>query len=148
MIDRYPGVCIFHDFYLASLFLDGWLASRSSRPRIRFCRQCGETVAKEFWDRLRRRISRVVSRQAPMTEWLAQLWLLLTRGVYKRRLEESCPNCVLYFRLLMSRPSTAASPALSGRVHLLTVGLVNSNKRVESVIEAITFSPVLRGRCE
>src|SRR5262245_34687205 len=42
---------------------------------------------------------------------------------------------------------TADAPAHADRLMLLTVGHINPNKRVDTVIRAIASSPVLRERC-
>jgi FkbM family methyltransferase len=152
-IDRSPGVCIFHDFYLVNLFL-GWLASGVERD---FAHSVvlsiyGPTVAEEFWDRIGRSdFQEWSASQAPMTEWLARKALagVAHAGFYKQRLEEGCASSVLVLPLAYDAPPhRRITEDLSGRVHILTVGMVNSNKRVEAVIEAIAFSPLLRSRCE
>jgi FkbM family methyltransferase len=153
LIDRYPGVCIFHDFYLVTLFL-GWVASGVDKAVAHsvVSSTYGEAVAKEFWDRLGHRgFQEWSAAQAPMTEWLARKALAaVAHGeFYKQRLEGSCAGSVLVLPLAYAAsPHRRITEDLSGRVQILTVGMVNPNKRVEAVIEAIAFSPVLRSRCE
>jgi glycosyltransferase involved in cell wall biosynthesis len=153
LIDRYTGVCIFHDYYLVDLFL-GWSATELERPlahRI-VASIYGEEIAKEFWARGDRPdFQEWAASHAPMTEWVARkaLAAVAHAGFYKQRLADSSAGPVKVIPLAYTAPANSPRfPGQNGRVRILSVGVVNPNKRVESVINAVAGSPMLRTRCE
>ncbi|MBV9673635.1 MAG: FkbM family methyltransferase [Verrucomicrobia bacterium] len=154
-VDRYPGVCIFHDFYIVNLFL-GWCSSTCNRTAAHsiVTSLYGEKVAKEFWDR-----GADVDFQdwcvshAPMTGWLARKALAAVAHApfYELRLAEWCAGPVDVIPLAYAAPEDASHIQVQGQngcVRILTVGRANSNKRVESIVQTIASSAVLRTRCE
>jgi FkbM family methyltransferase len=154
LIDRYSGVCIFHDFYLVDLFV-GWYANEVERPLAHSIVSSiyGEMIAKDFWNRIGNpEFQPWLGSHAPMTEWLARK-ALATVGhapFYEHRLAESSAGPVRVIPPAY-KASSHDSPQIQmegGRVRILTVGRVNPNKRVEVVVNAIAASPVLRTRCE
>lgn len=154
-IDRCPGVCIFHDFYLVNLFL-GWCASTGGRPVAHSIVSSlyGEKVAKEFWDRgADADFQEWSASHAPMTGWLARKALAAVAHApfYEPRLMECCAGPVRVIPLAYAASSDAPPVQVqrqNGHVRILTVGTVNPNKRVELVIQTIAGSAVLRTRCE
>jgi|ERR1700693_1129178 len=153
LIDRYPGVCIIHDFYLVNLFL-GWSASGVKRALADSVVSSlyGENVANQFWNRIGQPdfIKWSVAK-APMTEWMARKALAAVAHApfYRQRLIDGCSGPVSVVPLAYDAPM----PFPVGRdqtdcVRILTVGAVNRMTRVEAVIRAIAASPILRNRCE
>ena len=153
LIDSFPGVCIFHEFYLVNLFL-GWFASGVQKAIAHSVVSSiyGEQVAAEFFVRIERSDFREWSvAQAPMTEWLARKALAaVAHGeFYKSRLKEACAGLVSVLPIACGGPShRRITEEPSSRISILTAGFVDANKRVNVVIEAIGYSPLLRSRCE
>ena len=153
LIDRYTGVCIFHDFYLVDLFL-GWCATEIEKPLAHFIVASiyGEEIAKEFWARIGQPdFQNWAASHVPMTEWVARKALAAVAHApfYKQRLAGSSAGPVRVIPLASNAPANVVSIRdKNGPVRILTVGVVNPNKRVEAVINAVAGSPALRSRCE
>jgi glycosyltransferase involved in cell wall biosynthesis len=153
LIDRYTGVCIFHDYYLVDLFL-GWYATELNRPLARriVASIYGEQVANEFWLRtVDPDFQEWAGSHAPMTEWVARkaLAAVAHSEFYKQRLVNSSAGPVTVIPLASNAPANIARiQGQNGRVRILSVGIVNPNKRVEAVINAVAGSSMLRTRCE
>ena len=152
LIDRYTGVCIFHDFYLVDLFL-GWCATEIEKPLARFLVASiyGEEIANEFWTRtVQPDFQEWAASHVPMTEWVARKALAAVAHApfYKQRLADSSAGPVTVIPLAWNAPASfVAIRDQNSPVRILTVGVVNPNKRVEAVINALAGSPVLRTRC-
>ena len=153
LIDRYPGVCIFHDFYLVDLFL-GWCATEIEEPLAHFIVASiyGEEVANEFWVRGEQPdFQEWAASHVPMTEWVARKALAAVAHApfYSQRLAGSSAGPVRVIPLASNAPAnTARIRDQNGPVRILSVGVVNPNKRVEAVINAVAASSMLRSRCE
>jgi glycosyltransferase involved in cell wall biosynthesis len=153
LIDRYTGVCIFHDFYLVDLFL-GWCATEIEKPLAHFIVASiyGEQIAKEFWARIGQPdFQNWAASHVPMTEWVARKALAAVAHApfYKQRLADSSAGPVRVIPLAYNAPANVVSIRdQNSPVRILTVGVVNPNKRVEAVINAVASSPALRSRCE
>jgi len=153
LIDRYTGVCIFHDFYLVDLFR-AWCGTEIEEPLTYFIMASiyGEEMAKEFWAREGQPdFQEWAASHAPMTEWVARKALAAVAHApfYKQRLADSSAGPVAVIPLASNAPPNFVSIRhQNGPVRILTVGVVNPNKRVEAVINAVAGSPVLRTRCE
>src|SRR6516164_6982812 len=152
LIDRYTGVCIFHDYYLIDLFL-GWCATEIE-PLAHFIVASiyGEEIAKEFWTRIGQPDFQIwAASHVPMTEWLARKALAAVAHApfYEQRLANSSAGPVKVIPLAYNAPAKVLPiRAQNGPVRILSVGVVNPNKRVEAVINAVAGSPALRSRCE
>lgn len=154
LLPKYPGIGIFHDYYLLSLFL-GWRNASG-----------GHGVADRILDDLYGEGAALrlhaaegyadwceyTSEHFPMTEWIAQLvhGAVAHSSFYAERLKRWCGGPVMVTPLTYDALSEFGS--LAGRdenasVTVLTIGHVNENKRVESVIRAIGSSALLRNRC-
>ena len=153
LIDRYAGVCIFHDFYLVDLFL-GWCATEIEKPLVHriVASIYGEEIAKEFWARTGQPdFQEWAASHVPMTEWVARQALAAVAHApfYKQRSADSSAGPVTVIPLASNAPANIARIRdQDGPVRILTVGVVNPNKRVEAVINAVAGSPALRSRCE
>jgi glycosyltransferase involved in cell wall biosynthesis len=153
LIDRYNGVCIFHDYYLVDLFL-GWYATELDRQlahRI-VASIYGEEGAKEFWARtVQPDFQEWAASHAPMTEWVARkaFAAVVHAEFYKQRLVNASAGPVTVIPLAYTAPANIDSIRNpNGRVRILSVGVVNPNKRVEAVINALASSSILRSGCE
>ena len=153
LIDHYTGVCIFHDFYLVDLFL-GWFATEIEEPLAHFIVASiyGQEIAKEFWARIGQPDFQIwAASHVPMTEWVARKALAAVAHApfYQQRLADSSAGPVKVIPLAYNAPANVLPiRAQNGPVRILSVGVVNPNKRVEAVINAIAGSPALRSRCE
>ena len=126
LIDRYPGICIFHDFFLVDLFL-GWYPNAVESPPVHslVASIYGEMIAKEFWDRIENlEFQSWLGSHAPMTEWLARKALAAVAHApfYEYRLAESCAGAVRVIPPAYTAPSLVSPrmPAERGDVHILT----------------------------
>ncbi len=86
----------------------------------------------------------------PMTEWAAEMLdgALVHSNFYLERVRSSCPGPVARLPLAFRRRviRAKAAKASGGPIRLLTFGVINSNKRVESVLRAIGAKPALRNQ--
>jgi glycosyltransferase involved in cell wall biosynthesis len=153
LIDRFTGVCIFHDFYLVDLFL-GWCATEIEKPLadLIVASIYGQETAKEFRTRTGQPdFQEWAVSHVPMTEWVARKALAAVAHApfYKQRLADSSAGPVTVIPLAWNAPANFVPIRdQNGPVRILTLGVVNPNKRVEAVIHAVAGSPVLRSRCE
>jgi FkbM family methyltransferase len=154
LIDRYPGVCIFHDFYLVDLFLGFYENELERTPGHSIVSSIyGKMVANEFWDRLGQTdFQEWAASHAPMTEWVARKALAAVAHApfYEHRLAESSAGSVRVIppAYPASSHDSPQIPMEGGRVRILTVGRVNPNNLVELAVNAIGASPLLRTSCE
>ena len=154
LLQRFPGVVIFHDYFLLDLF-SAWRAAKGEQAfadrilddiygydaALRFHAQDG----LEGWEEY-------TSEHFPLTEWIARLadGAVAHSSFYADRLERCCGGPVVVTPLAYNALSDfqpLAEREQNFKVSVLTVGHVNQNKRVESVIRAIGGSDVLRNRC-
>jgi glycosyltransferase involved in cell wall biosynthesis/SAM-dependent methyltransferase len=151
---RFPGVVIFHDYFLLDLF-SAWreaIAGQAFADRI-LDNLYGEGAAVRFHAAASRADwYEYTSEHFPMTEWIARLsyGAVAHSSFYADRLRRCCGGPVLVTPLAYDALSDFQP--LAGRderptVVILTIGHVNENKRIESVIRAIGSSDVLRNRC-
>ena len=151
LLEAAPCLAVVHDMYLGNLF-NGWLWWNGSRPGLREAEMAAVYGAEGA--RLARRIEQgaltldAQAALAPMTEWVARraAGALAHARFYLPRLLEACPGPVDVAGLPVAPrgvpPVTAKPP---GRpLTLLTVGVVNPNKCVDRVVEAVASSPALR----
>lgn len=149
-LERFPGIVCLHDFYLADLY-NGWM---SSEPRD-FARDIvqswyGNDTAEKYFACLGSdTFIEETKDSSPMTEWVCAM----AAGVVTHsewgcdRVFNSCPGPVrvtpLAYDILetLSRDNYIDSPSC---INLLTVGHINNNKRVESVVRAIGSSKLLK----
>ena len=155
LLYKFPGVVIFHDYFLLSLFrswralagnqvfadaiLDDLYGAGSS---TRFDAAC----ARDDW------YGSYTSEHFPMTEWIGRLaqGAIAHSTFYAERLGRSCVGPVLVTPLTYKAPFDVrplVNQNNEPKVRVLTVGHVNRNKRVDSVIRAIGESDLLRSSC-
>ena len=140
---RFPGVVCLHDFFLGNLFM-AWGADRRSEAQSLLRFWYGEEAASTYLaTRLFEEFIERTHAFAPMTEWVcSQATAVVTHSSWGiDRVLSSCPGPV------MTIPLAYDAPVLHGRaacgtdqtsdLRVLTFGQINSNKRVEDVIDAI-----------
>jgi len=154
LVQRFPGLVIFHDYFLLDLFRKWCVASDNLALGDRILDDLyGEGTARrlhaidggpDFWE--------YATEHFPMTEWMARFGhgSVAHSSFYADRVKRYCGGPVAlispaYEALSVFQPLAERDERSS--VEVLTVGHVNQNKRVESVIRAIGASDVLRDRC-
>ncbi len=150
---RLPGIVCLHDFLLAHLFAE-WAQGRRDEASAVLASWYGEQAPAEFFqasDSTPQDFAATASRSYPMTEWIcAEALAVVSHGHWGMpRVAASCPGPLRVLPLPYDSPgATAADQAAGheGRIRILTVGHVNPNKRVESVIRAIGSSAQLRNK--
>jgi glycosyltransferase involved in cell wall biosynthesis/SAM-dependent methyltransferase len=154
LVQRFPGLVIFHDYFLLDLFRKWCVASDNLALGDRILDDLyGEGTARrlhaidggpDFWE--------YATEHFPMTEWMARFGhgSVAHSSFYADRLKRCCGGPVAVITPAydpLSEFRSLAEREQRSSVVVLTVGHVNQNKRVESVIRAIGGSDVLRDRC-
>jgi glycosyltransferase involved in cell wall biosynthesis len=150
-LPKMPGIVCLHDFYLGHLFL-GWAENHRLQADAELGAFYGVEIAKRFFEHQNSggflEETRVT---APMTEWLCSMAAgVVTHSSWAiARVTNSCPGPVHVIPLAYDAPrskpiSSTAEPSSDDRFRILTIGHVNSNKRISSAIQAIGESPALR----
>ena len=153
-----PGIVCLHDYFLGDLFR-GWAGARWTVAQAILQSCYGEEVAASYfgYDNPADYIEGT-REKAPMTEWVAAMATgVITHSSWDiQRVLRSCPGPVEVIPLAYDKPK--ASPATgsgsasgladrSARADdmlILTIGRINANKRVDSVLRAIETAPQLR----
>jgi glycosyltransferase involved in cell wall biosynthesis len=143
-----PGVVCLHDYFVGHLF-DAWCHANGLD---------GDTVVRAWYGAaVARRLASADpmdlaerARLAPMTEWIcAQAIGVLTHSRWVvETVTRACPGPVRSVPLPYELRRVPVEPSASrpGMFRLLTVGHMNSNKRVASVIRAVGSDEKLRQR--
>ncbi|WP_175962547.1 glycosyltransferase [Burkholderia pyrrocinia] len=145
-----PGIVCLHDFFVGHLFC-GWAPSRPLEAKTIVRHWYGDAVAARFFTYASTEaFIEGTCDAAPMTEWISAMALgVVTHSSWGcDRVLTACPGPVSVIPLPYNAP---ASPVKSmppqreaGRMQVLTIGHINPNKRVKSVIKAIGASSALR----
>jgi glycosyltransferase involved in cell wall biosynthesis len=152
-LPKLPGLVCLHDFYLGHLFC-GWAQTRRQEADAVLCNWYGDEIASRFFDHSygEKFIDNTLE-SSPMTEWICSMaYGILTHSSWGiGRVLNSCPGPVQVVPLANDAATTLIDiPQFScvdnSKFKLLTMGYINSNKCVASVISAIGNSPLLRGR--
>ncbi|WP_305820953.1 glycosyltransferase [Massilia brevitalea] len=147
-LPRAPGIVCLHDFFLGHLFW-GWADRNRPAAHAVLRSWYGAAVAEHYFmhpdsDSF---IASTVD-AAPMTEWIGGMASgVVTHSNWgAERLWRSCAGPVHVVPLPYNAPAGRGAEAHSNgpTFYVLTIGHVNPNKRVASVIRAIGNSPVLR----
>lgn len=154
LLGHAPCLAVMHDFYLGNLF-NGWLWWNGSRPGARES-EVAATYGAGAASWLARQQAGVLpleveAEHLPMTEWVARraAGCLAHAGFYVPRLLSACAGPVEVAGLPMSpRPIAPLAERANDRLRVVTVGVMNANKCVDRVVEAIAGSPALRARTE
>jgi glycosyltransferase involved in cell wall biosynthesis len=149
-ISKLPGIVCLHDFYLGHLFYE-WAQAHRDLANETIRAWYGEEVQVSFFNHSNGEDFLEHTRDAaPMTEWICSL----ARGVITHsswaisRVLNSCPGPVYVAPLAYDAPQhlgTSDNMDHEG-FRILTIGHVNPNKRISSVVRAIGDSALLRER--
>ncbi|KWZ34502.1 glycosyltransferase [Burkholderia anthina] len=149
-ISKAPGIVCLHDFYLGHLFYS-WAQSHLPEADAVLKNWYGEAIAARFFAYTNGdAFIDATCEDSPMTEWICSMALgVVTHSSWGcDRVLKACSGPVSVSALPYDAPAaqTERHPPHKdcGRVQVLTIGHVNSNKRVESVITAIGASATLR----
>jgi glycosyltransferase involved in cell wall biosynthesis len=153
-----PGIVCLHDYFLGDLFR-GWAGARWTVAQAILQSCYGEEVAASYfaYDNPEDYIEGT-REKAPMTEWVAAMATgVITHSSWDiQRVLRSCPGPVEVIPLAYDKPKaspatgsgSASGPAgRSAKVDgmlILSIGRINANKRIDSVLHAIGTSPHLR----
>jgi len=144
-----PGLVCLHDFFIAHLFW-AWAEDRRPEATSILSNWYGADVARAFFSHTdSASFIHATHRTAPMTEWISSMAIgVITHSNWGiDRVLDGCAGPVQVVPLPYDAPdmADARDPALhDGVFRVLTVGNVNPNKRVASVIRAIGASEALR----
>lgn len=146
---RRPGLVCLHDFVLAHLF-ETWAAAHPATARRTLRNWYGADAAEAYVQHPETFLDDAWEKW-PLTEWLVSKALAVISHSHwgMDRVRRACPGPTRVVHLPHhSNHVTRAVPTGSdeSKVQVLTIGHVNSNKRIESVIRAIGSSPLLRDR--
>lgn len=151
---NWPGLVFLHDFFLGNLFW-GWADGRREEALLVLQTWYGDEVAKTYFTYDSSVIFIEKTREsAPMTEWICSLaYGVITHSNWgTKRVVDSCPGPVQVVPLCNNKvlfSEYSANPKKAEVVpefKVLTIGHANPNKRIQSVIEAIGSSTVLRDK--
>ena len=153
-----PGIVCLHDYFLGDLFR-GWAGARWTVAQAILQSCYGEEVAASYfaYDNPADYIEGT-REKAPMTEWVAAMATgVITHSSWDiQRVLRSCPGPVEVIPLAYDKPKASPatgsgsasvpvdSSAASDAMLVLTIGRINANKRVDSVLRAIGTSPQLQ----
>ena len=149
-ISRMTGLTCLHDFYLGNLFYGNYAIDRNHQHYFNVVKQLyGEAIANDYFvpmsaiDRIERTFQ-----SAPMTEWIASLSSgLITHsswGLDRITKHFSGPTRVIPLSYLTPHIDIDSDLSVCDKIRILTVGHMNPNKRIDSIIEAISGSPHLK----
>jgi glycosyltransferase involved in cell wall biosynthesis len=143
-----PGIVCLHDYFLGHLFW-AWAQGHPAEAQRALRTWYPADVADQYFRHSNSDdFIASTSVSAPLTEWIAAMAL----GVVSHsnwgadRLTAACPGPVRIMPLPYNAPMSVA-PAESAQrqgINILTVGHVNPNKRIASVVQAIGKSALLR----
>lgn len=147
---RVPGVVCLHDFFVGHLFY-GWAQSRPFEAKAILKHWYGGAIAERFFTYSSTDAFIEGTRDAaPLTEWISSLALgVVTHSSWGcDRVLTACSGPVSVIPLPYDAPAAHVESRPfhheTGHMQVLTIGHVNPNKRVESVIRAIGASSALR----
>lgn len=148
-----PGLVCLHDFYLGNLFY-GWAQSRRADADAILRTWYGDDIACRFFGFANSEaFIENTCNVSPMTEWICSMaqGVITHSGWGCERVLNSCPGPVRVVPLVYDAPGASTSgnrsqPVDNESLWILTIGHINPNKRVESVIRAIGDSLLLRQR--
>ena len=151
-MSQFPGVVCLHDFFLGNLF-HGWAQDRRREAESIVAYWYGDEIARRYFSYPdSASFIDATAATAPMTEWLASMCpAVVTHSSWGLpRVLAACPGPVQVTPLAYDAPALVKKAqgvsAGDNTLRLLTIGHVNPNKRVESVIRAVGASRELRGQ--
>lgn len=150
-LQEVPGLVCLHDFFLGNLF-HGWAQGDRVRADAIINQWYGPRLTARFFSFSGAESLIEGTRDVmPMTEWVCSMAAgVITHSHWGcERVINSCPGPVRVVPLAYSANTllvheTLQVSAEKANLKLLTIGHVNANKRVTSMLEAIGQSPILR----
>lgn len=147
-LPRLPGLVCLHDFYVGCLFW-GWGQSRCLEAQSILQLWYGKAVADTFFNFSNNESFLAGTHDvSPMTEWICAMALgVITHSSWGcERVLRSCSGPVRVVPLAYNAPNTKddRQSCKNGNLQVLTIGHINGNKRVASVISAIASSNLLK----
>jgi len=148
---RLPGVVCLHDFFVGHMFY-AWAQENMDAANSILKHWYGDNVVKSFFKYPdNAAFIEGTKDEAPLVEWITSQALgVITHSRWGTpRLIRSCAGPVHVVPLAYDAPGESTmtpdyEPNKFGRMKLLTIGHINRNKRVASVIRAIASSPLLK----
>jgi glycosyltransferase involved in cell wall biosynthesis len=142
-LQQHPGIVCLHDFFLGNLFW-AWAETRKEIAKEILANFYNEDISNSYFNFSDSdSFIKETKITAPMTEWICSM----AQGVITHsswgcdRVLLSCPGPVqvlpLPYNKIISENKTKYQSIDNSKVQILTVGHVNSNKRIRSVITAI-----------
>ena len=148
-LPRLPGIVSLHDFFLGSLFWSWGVENRNQAEAI-LVAWYGTEIASSFFNYSdSKSFIEGTCQAAPMTEWICAMATgVITHSNWGiNRVLQACPGPVQLVPLAYNAPPHSSKGYFtankSSSFNILTVGHMNPNKRVESVIRAIGGSDLL-----
>lgn len=149
-LSKLSGIVCLHDFYLTHLF-KGWAQNNLAQAQLILKTWYGEKITREFFSFKNRESFIEWSYQnAPMTEWLCSMAeaIITHSSWHVERILNSCPGSVssvpLPYESLLGEATSSSPLKKNNEFYVLTIGHMNTNKRVKSVIQAIGKNRFLR----
>lgn len=152
-LDRQSGLVCLHDFFLGHLF-HGWAQERLHQANSVLNAWYGEEAPDRFFGQsTSESFIENTANSMPMTEWIcSQAYAVITHSQWGAdRVLKSCPGPVRVVPLAYNKANSqaesvarASTPHTPNTLNLLTIGHINPNKRVESIIKSIGSSRSLR----
>ncbi|VTU18995.1 glycosyltransferase family 4 protein [Variovorax sp. PBL-E5] len=148
-LGRLPGIVCLHDFLLAHMFSE-WSHRRPTEAASVLERWYGEQAPLEFFEASAstpQAFMDMASQLYPMTEWVCAEALAVVSHSHwgMHRVAASCAGPLSVLALPYDAPGAVPAAIRDDeRLRIVTVGHVNPNKRVDSVIRAIGTSERLR----
>lgn len=147
-LPRLPGIVSLHDFFLGSLF---WSWSVNNRKQAETILEAwyGTEIADSFFNYSdSKSFIEGTCQASPMTEWICAMATgVITHSNWGiNRVLQACSGPVQVVPLAYNAPHSSKdyfTANKSSSFNILTVGHMNPNKRVESVIRAIGGSDLL-----
>jgi glycosyltransferase involved in cell wall biosynthesis len=149
----FPGLVCLHDFFLGHLFYVYASGREAEAQAILKTWYSAQIASTYFTHNSTEGFIEGTRKTAPMTEWIcSHAQAVITHsGWGVQRVLDSCPGPVAIVPLAYEALGTAQkvkdTALKNAKLRVLTIGHVNPNKRVESVIRAISQSEFLRKAC-
>ena len=147
-----PGIVSLHDFFVGHLFY-AWAETRREDADVILKMNYGPDAATNFFSYATSESFIERTRDiSPMTEWISSMALgVITHSSWgSDRVQKGCTGPVqiipLPYDAVNFVEKTWTPPEQFDDIVLLTIGHINPNKRVGSVIQAIGSCPVLKAR--
>lgn len=150
-LPKFPGLVCLHDFFLGHLFYS-WAQNKRIEADAVLRNWYGNEISSRFFSyESSENFIEGTRDSAPMTEWVCSMaYAVITHSSWGlERVLKSCAGPVfvtpLAYNIIKNQNVTKSiSDQDNNEFRLLTIGNINPNKRVASVIRAIGKSSLLR----